>query len=311
MDYQRYLDKAREETLRNDDFLLNALYVNKYDTGKSLRYLKKVCPCIHVNGSFLPFTVMRGFRVDVFHIIALASATHVFALQCFDLVKQYRANHYRYYFKRSWGIKQLEKLNSNLSSLYQRVVSIDLVNSILNEGLVENVFFVSLYHNRTKFVTSARMVEISFFATEVVREDTILAVSTLPRFPRVIHGCVPTVFANKKRQNRTPPKKVIFPLFSNVKVEVKAEEDEDFLDPGIYPKNIRSHFSGNSKKAANSRKNSKADSGARGSKRRKVLPPLNERVYPVNLKNGRRMYHCIIPGCRAMSANRTAMLSHA
>ena len=186
-----------------------------------------------------------------------------------------------------------------------------MVNSILNEGLVENVFLSHLYHNRTKSATSARMVEISFFATEAVREDITSAVSISLRSPKAKLGCVPTVFASRKRPNRVLPKKVLFPLFSDVAVEVKAEEDEDFLDPGIYPKNIRSHFSGNSKKAVNSRKGSKTDSGTHASKRRKALPPLNERVYPVNIKNGRRMYHCIIPGCRAMSANRTAMLSHA
>lgn len=40
--YQKFLDKARADTLRNDDFLLNAFYSNKFDSGKTFRYLKKV-----------------------------------------------------------------------------------------------------------------------------------------------------------------------------------------------------------------------------------------------------------------------------
>ena len=42
VNYQKFLDKARADTLRNDDFLLNAFYSNKFDSSKTFRYLKKV-----------------------------------------------------------------------------------------------------------------------------------------------------------------------------------------------------------------------------------------------------------------------------
>lgn len=48
----------------------------------------------------------------------------------------YRANLYRSYFKKKWGLMQLEKLNSTLFICFVIVlVNMDKVNDLINEGV--------------------------------------------------------------------------------------------------------------------------------------------------------------------------------
>ena len=48
----------------------------------------------------------------------------------------YRPNHYRAYFKRNWGMKQLEKLNSTRGRGESGVVNMEKVESLMNDTAV-------------------------------------------------------------------------------------------------------------------------------------------------------------------------------
>ena len=54
----------------------------------------------------------------------------------------YRPNHYRAYFKRNWGMKQLEKLNSTRGWGESGVVNMEKVESLMNEEEVPLVVFL-------------------------------------------------------------------------------------------------------------------------------------------------------------------------
>lgn len=53
----------------------------------------------------------------------------------------YRPNHYRANFKRNWGMKQLEKLNSTRGRGESGVVNMEKVESLMNEEEVPLVVF--------------------------------------------------------------------------------------------------------------------------------------------------------------------------
>ena len=91
-----------------------------------------------------------------------------------------------------------------------------------------------------------------------------------------------------------------------------GEEDEDFLDPGFLPvQNSKSHrVSGNAKKG-NRGKKADLDPDATIGKERKGSTRLVDRVYSEESLKNTKLYRCIVENCNAMSANRTAMLSHA
>ena len=91
-----------------------------------------------------------------------------------------------------------------------------------------------------------------------------------------------------------------------------GEEDEDFLDPGFLPvQNPKSHRASGAAKKGNRGKKVDLDPDATIGKDRKGFVRLSDRVYSEESLKNTKLYRCIIENCNAMSANRTAMLSHA
>lgn len=79
-----------------------------------------------------------SFSEQLFPTNVNVSVTHVPFLLFLLVVNVYRVNQYRSYFKRKWGLAQLEKLNSMSSCLYLTLVNMEKVNELLNEA-VESV----------------------------------------------------------------------------------------------------------------------------------------------------------------------------
>lgn len=75
--------------------------------------------------------------------------------------------------------------------------------------------------------------------------------------------------------------------------------------------NPKSHRVSGIGKKGNRAKKAELDPDATIGKERKGLPRLSERIYSEESLKSSKLYHCIIENCNAMSANRTAMLSHA